>query len=633
MSLERPRTHAMRSGSSCVETGASLERGAALVIALLVMATLLLLGTTFLTISSTETEIARNAREATQAFYVAATGVARLQRDLLAQFAVPYSVPCPDVASTYEGFTLSYIITGEPSGVSGQMSGAGGSTVCPRPVGATYYDIPGGTTGPTWQTVPYLSDAVGGTYIVQVRNATPPNAAPPQLPNTIEAQVTATAGTTTGASRQFQARFQVDRFSPAEHALFVDGGVWRWAGRANLTFAGPVFIKGGSTTSPAIQLGDAGATDNIVNYYKNLDSTLQASIPAPPTKPNPVTGESEATLDATLRVYQGPVGINSTSSSVGEPLVMGNHQKESLNGVYTNQGFTGTPGAASVYSDNEAGNRFDLPRELIQFPDLSGPYTGSPLPGGTNSAPHDAYLRGGALSIDGSLTIDSTTTSFSYPAGLTALTQCTGNCLIYRQGQDTSTSTATNPDGTRAAIPPTLMVNGIVWVKGDVVLGGSGTSRLPAVRYKGAGTVYARTGGTDCCSGSIAVTSDLLPPNGFPSTSENPATGGQFPTDHRLGLISFGWTSIGDWSIFGDPGAPILRIAASLYSSYGMYAYGPSQIAGSVMARYFSVYQTTRIYYVPALVGARPPGMPGVVPPKAGTPYFVRTLYWRDVMP
>ncbi len=642
MSLGWPSRRAMETRRKRGGPRGALERGAALVIALLVMAMLLLLGTTFLTISSTETDIARNARESTQVFYVAATGVARLKRDLVAQFALPYQNLCPNLTA-YADLTRQTLTTGEPLDLPIRRIIPGrrgwdlnGSVTCAKPGSTEYYLIwdannqPVSPVGLTWRTVPYVLDGSGVLYQVEVRNATTPT--DPSCPSCIEARVTATTATGTGASRQLQARFQVDRFSPAGHALWVDGGVWRWGAQANMTFAGPVFIKGWSTTYPAMRLGDGGATDTIANYYKNLDATLQAAIPAPPTKPNPVTGESEATLDTTLRVYQGPVEIRSSSASAGERTVAGNGLKETLNGVYTNQGFTQSPGAANVYSDNVAGTRFDLPRELIEFPNLSGPYTGPPLPGGTPPATHDAYLRGGALGIDGSLTIDSTTASFSYPPGLTDLSQCTGNCLIYRQGQDTSTSTATNPDGTPAAIPPTLMVNGTVWVKGDLALGGYGPNRLAAVRYKGTGSLYSRTGG-DCCWGSIEVTADVLPPSGFPATSENPAAGGQFPTDHRLGLISGGWTGIGDWTTYGDPMAPTLRIAASIYANYGMYNYAPYQVAGSVMSRYFYALQSARIYYVPALAGARPPGMPGVIPPKAGTPYFVRTLYWRDVMP
>lgn len=583
-------------------TRGPLQRGAALVIALLVMAALLLLGTTFLTISSTEMEIARNAREATQAFYVAATGMARLQRDLVAQFGVPYRARCPNLAA-YAGLTRTVLTTGEPLGVPGQRADQDGSVTCAPPGTAAYYPVldesnqPVPPVGLTWRLVPYVGGGVGGTYRVEVRNATV---------NGIDARVTAFTDSPTRASRQIEARFQVDWFSPAEHALFVEGGIWNAGPRGRIIFAGPVFAKGWSDSFPGIRLGDGGSADQIVNHYKDIDPTLYGAI-TPPVVP----AGQDLSLNATLRVYKGPVQILNSSASVGEPTVGGTGLKESLDGVYTNQGFTGSPGAANVYADNGAGGRFDLPREVTAFPDLTGPYTGPPLPpAGAAPASHDASLRATALGIEGSLTIDKNTDEFSFPPRLDTLRDCTGNCLIYKHGD-----------------PPRILVKGVLWVKGgDITLGGSGANRLPAIRYEGAGTLYARKGTTDSVSGSIQITSDLLPwPLKYDET-----LGARFPTDHRLGLISGGWFTVGDSSLAS---APTLRIAASIFANSATRNSWSYQIAGSLMTRYFYVSQGARIYYVPALAGARPPGMPGVAPPKAGSPYVVRTLSWRDVMP
>jgi hypothetical protein len=59
----------------CASGTASGRRGAALVIVMLVMAVLLLAGTTFLTISSTESQIALNERASIQAFHLAEAGL------------------------------------------------------------------------------------------------------------------------------------------------------------------------------------------------------------------------------------------------------------------------------------------------------------------------------------------------------------------------------------------------------------------------------------------------------------------------------------------------------------------------------------------------------------------------------
>ncbi len=68
---------------------ASEERGVALVTALLIMGILLLLGTAFLTISSTETQIAINERNAVQAFFLAEAGVNKAISQLNADSEYP----------------------------------------------------------------------------------------------------------------------------------------------------------------------------------------------------------------------------------------------------------------------------------------------------------------------------------------------------------------------------------------------------------------------------------------------------------------------------------------------------------------------------------------------------------------
>ena len=600
------------------------ERGAALVVALLVMAMLLLLGTSFLTVSSTELEIARNAHDATRAFYLAETGLARVRRDVLAQFSGPYQAGCGQLAA-YADLRRPVLLTGEPLGVPGQRLDQDGSATCGPPRSGAFYPLldaqnqPGSAEGPTWRVVPYATPGAEGTYRVEVRNATA---------NALDVRVTASAGAATGATRQLEATLQVERFSPAEHAVFVDGGVWplRSAGvQGRILLAGSVFARGWSGSYPALRLGEGGAPDQIVNWYKEMDPVLRAAVP-----PLPSTPDEAADLRAVVRVFQGPVEISHPSASVGEPETAGNQVKEPLATVYTNHGFAGTPGAAAAYADSGPFARFDLPRELVAFPELRGPYSGAPLLAQAPPPSHDAFLRAGALTIEGGLILDAATPSFSYPPGLADLGQCAANCLIYVSGQS-------GGGGFVGAAPPTLQVQGIVWVRGDVLLGGQGAQRLGAIRYKGAGTLYARSDAPDggLPAGSITITADLLPPAGFPPTAENAPGEGRFPSRHRLGLIASGWTLLGDWTTGQEFAAspPTLRIAASVHADYGMYNYWPYQIAGSVVARYLYIWRGASIYYVPELARYRPPGMPGVVPPKLASPFFVKTVAWRDVLP
>ncbi len=600
------------------------ERGAALVVALLVMAVLLLLGTSFLTVSSTELEIARNAHDATQAFYLAETGLARVRRDVLAQFSGPYRAGCPQF-ETFADLRRPVLLTGEPLGMPGQQLDEDGSATCGPPRSGAFYPLldaqnqPGSAEGLTWRLVPYATPGTDGTYRVEVRNATA---------KSLDVRVTASVGAATRATRQIEATLQVERFSPADHAVFVDGGVWplRSAGvQGRFLLAGSVFAKGWSGSYPALRLGEGGAPDQIVNWYKEMDPVLRIAVP-----PLTSTANEVADLEAVVRVFQGPVEIVHPSASVGEPETAGNQVKEPLVAVYTNHGVTGAPGAAAVYADSGPLQPFDLPRELVAFPELRGPYSGPPLPSAATPLSHDAFLQAGALPIEGGLILDAATPSFSYPPGLSDLGQCAANCLIYSNAR-------TGGGSSGESAPPTLQIRGVVWVRGDVLLGGQGAQRLPAIRYQGAGTLYARSGPPDggVPAGSITVTADLLPPAGFPPTAENPPGEGRFPSDHRLGLIASAWVLLGDWTSGQEFAAspPTLRIAASVHADYGMYNYWPYQIAGSVVARYLYIWRGASIYYVPDLVRSRPPGMPGVVPPKLASPFFVKTAAWRDVLP
>jgi hypothetical protein len=85
---------------------AEQPRGAALVIVMLVMAVLLLAGTTFLTISSTESQIAENQYASARAFLVAEAGLHRAVAQLSGNAAYPGEASVPMGAGT-AGITVS----------------------------------------------------------------------------------------------------------------------------------------------------------------------------------------------------------------------------------------------------------------------------------------------------------------------------------------------------------------------------------------------------------------------------------------------------------------------------------------------------------------------------------------------
>ena len=90
------------------------------------------------------------------------------------------------------------------------------------------------------------------------------------------------------------------------------------------------------------------------------------------------------------------LSVGSPDASGGAPAI-----KETYDGVYVLDGFTGTAGSSAVYSD--ATSSYDLPDGKITMPNLDESYTDA---GGTNHATYMDYLRSDALVITGDLVIE-----------------------------------------------------------------------------------------------------------------------------------------------------------------------------------------------------------------------------------
>ena len=95
-------------------------------------------------------------------------------------------------------------------------------------------------------------------------------------------------------------------------------------------------------------------TSLIHNHYGALDPSLRIRIPALPA--TMVQGAPVESLNSVLRVKNGLVGM-SGNSEIGEPEVLGNGVKETMDAVYVSDGWTGMDIDAngdpqSVYSDN-----------------------------------------------------------------------------------------------------------------------------------------------------------------------------------------------------------------------------------------------------------------------------------------
>jgi len=293
---------------------------------------------------------------------------------------------------------------------------------------------------------------------------------------------------------------------------------------------------------------DATGTAAIMNNYEGIGATLESRIP--PLTTIPFNGEDVYSLDAELRVKHGMVNLSGTAL-VGDEDVSGGSPaiKETMDGVYVNDGFGGDAGTGNVYSDNGTSETYDL-GDAITFPSLNDSISGYP--------DHRSYLKDNALVISGDLTL---TPGVSYSASGPK-----GSLTVDAAGN--------------------ITISGIVVVTGSVYFtqGGGKLGKAPFV-YDGRGTLAA--------AGDMHINNSII-------------TKGTFPTDDVMGFIAYHNMEIGTADY-----ASQLDLMGAFYAQQQISNAHQNQIAGTIMSNYFSVADVPSIYQVPALVDNLPPGMPG----------------------
>jgi len=325
--------------------GMSLRRiihntsGSLFITSYLVIVVLIILGAAFVMISATEGKVAERQKRMIQALYIAEGGVERALYDLRQDFVNDTTSP-----SWSDGDINSYTI---------------------------------GPNTSSFYTIPYSSTSLnGGSYTAQLKNDTSSDA--------IWIKVTGTLGDST---QTIQVYAKITNIFPWNNAIFAGAGASGAMVNGNVDIRGSVHILGTglSSTDYAVDLG--GTAELVGNNYSGLSSSLEAKVPALPT--TIVNGETVSTLNSKLRVKQGKVGL-SGGATVGEADVPGNSTKETIDASFVTNGFGGSQGTGSVYSDNGWSNGYDL-GDTVTFPSLSDPYQ--------TYATYQAYLQDKALVI------------------------------------------------------------------------------------------------------------------------------------------------------------------------------------------------------------------------------------------
>jgi hypothetical protein len=309
-------------------------------------------------------------------------------------------------------------------------------------------------------------------------------------------------------------------------------------------------------------------TVRIYNNYTGINSALSSRIP--PIDTIPFNGELVNTLDAELRVKHGQVSL-SGAATVGQPNASGNNVKETMDGCYVNDGYTGNKGASNVYSDNGTNQKYDL-EESPAFPNLSDSYTDPNT--GISYPSFQNYLNSNALIINGDLNLQPGT---SYPA----LSNDKGSIYLDASGN--------------------LQISGIVYVTGNINIS------------KGSGTpVYFEGRGTLASANDISIHADVL-------------SKGIFPTDDVIGFVAGKNLNLATGS-----GDSQLKLMGAFYAQNKISNAKQNQLAGAMVSNYFDIKNVPDLFHVPSLADNLPPGMPGAGNSYTYT-YQIVLNSWREL--
>lgn len=544
----------------------SQEKGSALLVAMIVMVMLTFIFIAALTTSITDMDISNNMKERTSSFYISEAGLELGMKTL------------KNNPNMLNNDSLEMLINATPNLGSGSFS----------------VDVTG--TAP-YKTLTSSGNSQEGASQVQVTVKRKRN--PFNIWNNIVFAGTGQAGNVINGNVSFHGPVHIlgegepftdsngnGKWDPVDTYTDLNGdglwnpgepllrdtdmdGVWDPAEPYTDTNGSGAYDASLTVVDLAYELG---GTARIYNNYSGISSALSSRIP--PLDTTTFNGEVVNTLDAELRVKHGQVSI-SGSATVGTPDVSGNSVKETMDGCYVNDGYTGNQGTSQVYSDNGTSQQYDL-EDGLSFPNLSSPYT-DPASGYTYSS-FQNYLSSNALVISGNLNLQP---GVSYPA----LSNSYGSIYLDNAGN--------------------LQISGIVFVTGDVnINSGSGGLKSTPILYDGRGTLVS--------ANNINLSTHVL-------------SNGMFPADDVMGFIAAKDINIGTGS-----GDSHLNLMGAFYAQDKITNAKQNQIAGAMVSNYFSINNVPDLFHVPALADNLPPGMPG-----GGTVYTytyqVVANSWREL--
>jgi hypothetical protein len=357
-----------------------------------------------------------------------------------------------------------------------------------------------------------------------------------------------------------------------QNAIFAGAGQAGLLINGNVGIHGSVHVLGDNLNVGGIALDaiDLSGGAGIFNNYSGLSADLAGRVPALPT--TVFNGETVSTLNTTLRVKEGLVGLSGTAQ-VGAPDATGNSVKETVMGVYVTDGWTGNKGSGPVYSDNGTSNAYDLGNK-VPFPTYTNDANANFL---SKYTTFDSTAGQGLHAIhSGDMTIQSTGGNYYWDAttGTEVVNKALGaNGMPTKAALDSTHNYVWYDDATK-----TMVINGRIPVNGDIKLvKGGGQNNL--INYEGKGTLLTYDP-NDATNGDVEVTVNLKT-TAFPGTN---LLGVMAQHDLLLGIGSQ------------------LEFMGGFYAQNRIGMDKQSVLMGTIVGNYFDMGgQVPSIYQVPAL--------------------------------
>lgn len=386
------------------------------------------------------------------------------------------------------------------------------------------------------------------------------------------------------------------------NAIFGGSGQTGNLINGNVSIHGSVHLLGDSLGAGgvAVEAMDMGGTSLIHNNYDGLSADMRARVPALPLVDFDGDGfVDDETINATLRVKKGLVGISGNSEIGQDPATAPADVKATMDGIYATDGWTGNGldgdgNPVNVWSDNGFSEGYDL-GSAVPFPTFGDD-------GGVNHL--EDYLTTdsageGLHSIHaGDMTIN-TTDSYYWNA-------TTGQEVVDGTPGDGDMPLIGDLDDDEFFVwydagTDHMMINGRIAVDGDIsIVQGNGQGFRDPINYTGRGTFLAFDSATrftdegrspDGTKGNVTIESSLLTMNADGSSA------GSFPNANLLGMMASNNMTIGV--------SAQIEIMGGFYAMNKVYSDKQNVIMGTLVGDFFNMgTNVPDIYQVPALVDA-----------------------------